>query len=131
LKIACGLYLCYLAYKIWKSSKVANEEHVENNNTKGIVKSYLLGLVTQISNPKTAIVFGGVFAAFLPADVPAYSYVLLCIASFLVDTCWYVLVSMVLSTQKAQGTYAKHKKKIITLFSGFMGLMGLKLATNI
>jgi len=131
LKIAGGIYLCYLAYKIWKSSKVQNEEHIENNNTHGIFKSFLLGLVTQISNPKTAIVFGGVFAAFLPVDVPTYSYVLLCISSFIVDTAWYILVALILSTPKAQGAYSRHKKKIITLFSGFMGLMGLKLASNI
>jgi len=131
LKVAGGLYLCFLAYKIWKSSKIQNEEHLENNNTHGIFKSFLLGLITQISNPKTAIVFGGVFAAFLPADVPEYSYILLCISSFLVDTGWYILVALILSTKKAQGAYSRHKKKIITLFSGFMGLMGLKLATNI
>jgi len=130
LKIAGGFYLCYLAYKIWKSSKLESNNKIENNNVNGIYKSFLLGLLTQISNPKTAIVFGGVFAAFLPSSVPAYSYLILCILSFIVDACWYIIVSLILSTPKAQNTYSKYKKKITTVFSGFMGLMGLKLATN-
>ncbi|NQY92796.1 MAG: LysE family transporter [Campylobacteraceae bacterium] len=131
LKIAGGIYLCYLAYKIWKSSKIQSDEIIENNNVNGVFKSFLLGFITQISNPKTAIVFAGVFAAFLPSEVPAYSYLILCILSFVVDAIWYIVVSLVLSTKKAQGTYTKHKKKITTLFSGFMGVMGLKLASNI
>ena len=88
LKIAGGIYLCYLAYKIWKSSKIQSDEIIENNNVNGVFKSFLLGFITQISNPKTAIVFAGVFAAFLPSEVPAYSYLILCILSFVVDAVW-------------------------------------------
>jgi len=131
LKIAGGLYLCYLAYKIWKSSKIQSHDEVEKNSVHGVFKSFLLGLITQISNPKTAIVFGGVFAAFLPSEVPAYSYVILCVLSFVVDTAWYIIVAVALSTKKAQNTYLKHKKKISQAASGFIGFMGLKLATNI
>ena len=131
LKIVGGLYLCYLSYKIWYSSKADNTEELEKSDTHGIYKSFLLGFITQMSNPKTAIVLGGIFAAFLPAEVPAYSYIILCVLTFIVDAGWYILVSVALSTQKAQNTYMKYKRRINLLASGFIGLMGLKLASNI
>jgi len=131
LKIVGGLYLCYLAYKIYNSTKVDENKEIPKNGTHGILKSFSLGFLTQISNPKTAIVFGGVFAAFLPQEVPAYSYLILCILSFVVDTAWYIVVALILSTSKAQNSYDKHKKKITKAAGGFMGLMGLKLASNI
>jgi hypothetical protein len=36
-----------------------------------------------------------------------------------------------MSTKKAQNAYYKHKKRIGVFFSGFLGLMGIKLAFNI
>lgn len=130
-KILGGIYLCFLAYKIWKSSKINDIQKIEKTKVHGIFKSFLLGLFTQITNPKTAIVFGGIFAAFLPANVPEYSYLILCVLSFSVDAIWYIIVAYLMSTKKAQNAYYKHKKRISIFFSGFLGLMGIKLAFNI
>lgn len=131
LKIVGGIYLCYLAFNIWKNSKNSVNPNSIDIKDEGVLKSFFVGLVTQLSNPKTAIIFGGVFAAFLPQNVPDYSYLILCIASFFVDAIWYILVASVLSTKRAQRVYSQYKKKIVTIFSGFMGLMGFKLATSI
>jgi threonine efflux protein len=131
LKIVGGFYLCFLAYKIWKS---ANEPMAQSTAHAGsgtsLFKSYLFGLATQLSNPKTAIVFAGVFATFLPAQVPQYSYYLLCSLAFVIDAGWYALVAVVLSTSNAQLAYAKYKKHINRVAGGLIGLMGLKLASS-
>src|SRR5262245_6555541 len=59
LRVAGALYLLYLAYKIWKGADtpfvVASEE---THHRKNYYKSFLLGLSTQISNPKTIVVYG-------------------------------------------------------------------------
>jgi threonine/homoserine/homoserine lactone efflux protein len=132
LKVAGGLYLCFLAYKIWiNAAKSINKEQAANQaHSKNIVKSFALGIVTQMSNPKTAIVFGGVFAAFLPLNPPEYSYIFLCLLAFFIDSGWYIVVSIVLSTQRAQHIYSLYQKGINRLASGFMGLMGIKLISN-
>jgi len=131
LKILGGLYLCFLAYKLWHS---ANEPMVFNaaptSSSSDLLKSFLLGLVTQLSNPKTAIVIGGIFAAFLPTEVPAYGYVLLCLVAFVIDFVWYSAVAIVLSTPTAQQRYARFKKHINRAASGVMGVMGLKLVVH-
>jgi threonine/homoserine/homoserine lactone efflux protein len=83
-----------------------------------------------LSNPKTALVFGSAFAAFLPKDVPDYTSYLVSASAFLIDTAWYSLVAILLSTEKAQYTYMKFKKYICRAAGGFMGIMGVKLLTN-
>jgi len=71
LKIMGGIYLLYLAYKIWKSSKADSsdtiiKETTLNNEDRGLrpyIQSYCFGLLTQLSNPKTAIVIGSMIMA--------------------------------------------------------------------
>ena len=65
-KVLGGMYLLYLAYKIWKHSdeKLSMDVKLEKSK-KSFFKSILLGFLTQISNPKTAIILGSIFAALL------------------------------------------------------------------
>lgn len=134
LKILGGLYLFYIAYLMWKS---ADDPIIANEQTEPPVKqygsfrkAYLLGLFTQLSNPKTAIVIGGIFMAFLPENIPEYSIPLLSLMAFIIDASWYIVVSIALTTASAQRVYMRFKKHINRLASGLMGLLGLKLALN-
>ncbi len=131
LKIIGGSYLCFLAYKMWKSSASTTTNHTKNYQPEhGLVKLFSVGLFTQLSNPKTAIVFASVFAAFLPKELPAYSYFLLVLLSFFIDTLWYIIVSTLLSTNKAQKVYERFKSAICKIASSFMAIMGLKLIVS-
>jgi threonine/homoserine/homoserine lactone efflux protein len=146
LKTIGGLYLFYIAYNMWKGaddavtsssqniSPLSNHKETKGNDNKdphgSYYKSYLLGLLTQLSNPKTAIVIGGIFMAFLPAQVPDYSTPLLSLMAFIIDAIWYMIVSIALTTARAQRIYLRFKKHINRLASGLMALLGLKLAFN-
>jgi threonine/homoserine/homoserine lactone efflux protein len=131
LKVIGGSYLYFLAFKMWTSSnEPLMAEHTENKINTGILKMFFSGLFTQLSNPKTAIVFGSVFAAFLPKNVPEYAYILITALAFLIDTLWYVLVATLLSTSKAQKAYVKFKKHICRVAGAFMGLLGVKLISS-
>jgi len=50
--------------------------------------------------------------------------------AFVIDTGWYIIVSVLLTTKKSQRLYIKFKKYINRLASGLMGYMGVKLALN-
>jgi threonine/homoserine/homoserine lactone efflux protein len=68
LKALGGLYLCYLGFLIFRSAKrplaiVAGS----GQGSSRPLRSFWPGVTTQVSNPKTAIVYASVFAAFLPA----------------------------------------------------------------
>lgn len=130
LKFVGGIYLCYLAYKIWKTANDPMVSTTEISDKNSLHKSFYFGLLTQLSNPKTAIVFSGIFMAFLPSEIPNYSYVFLSVMAFAIDAGWYIVVSILLTTQKTQKLYARFKKHINRVASGFMGFMGVKLALN-
>jgi threonine/homoserine/homoserine lactone efflux protein len=127
-KVLGGLYLCYLAYKIWRSADAPTEDSVAPAVQAGFFKAYMTGLITQLSNPKTAIIIGGIFAAFLPAQLPDYSIAIGVILAFVIDGTWYCLVALALSTRKAQRAYNRSKANISKAAGGFMAFMGLKLA---
>ena len=134
LKIMGGFYLFYLAYTMWKNADApladAASEGSSSNYHGSLSKAYLLGLLTQLSNPKTAIVIGGIFMAFLPEKIPDYSIPLLSIMAFIIDAGWYLIVTIALSTSKAQSIYVRFKKTINRFAGGLMGLLGLKLVFN-
>ncbi len=128
LKIAGGFYLLYMAVRIWRS---AGEPIVIPDSAKAIrisaKRSFLLGLFTQMSNPKTAIVYGGIFAALLPQSMPTTAYVVLPFIIFLVEAGWYAIVAYALSAESSRATYLRSKRHIDRMAGGVMGFLGLKL----
>jgi threonine/homoserine/homoserine lactone efflux protein len=72
LKVLGGLYLCYLGYRIYTGAKRPLATTDDRGTVGRAVRSSLwFGLTTQLSNPKTAIVYPSVFAAFLPTHLSA------------------------------------------------------------
>lgn len=140
LKIFGGLYLLFLAYRIWHSSKANNDDKDNTQNSQidaccekeiSVTSSYLLGLMTQMSNPKTAIVIGSIIMAFLPAETPPYTFIIITVLMFLSDWAWYSIVVLALSTTRAQKFYNRFKQRINQIASGLMGFLGIKLAFNL
>lgn len=130
LKLMGGIYLCFLGYKIWITANLALEPKVKNNKNNSYLKSFFLGLFTQLSNPKTAIVFSSIFMTFWPMEIPKHSNILLCVLVFIIDTGWYVIASVLLTTPKPYKFYVRFKKYINRIAGGVIGLMGVKLAFN-
>ena len=110
LKIFGGLYLLWLAFKIWTSAtELSGVGDEAMSNTNHWWQSFMLALVTQISNPKAAIIYGGIFAALLPGQIPTIMYYLLPPLVFLLETGWYLLVTLVLTAQSPRNFYLKSK----------------------
>ncbi len=65
-----------------------------------LLKTFRDGLYTQLSNPKTALVFASIFTALLPAQIPTAFYYIVPLMSFLIDVSWYSLVALVLSADR-------------------------------
>lgn len=136
LKIIGGLYLLFLAYRIWNSSKGdsnTNYEVIDDSSDSeiSVSASYFLGLMTQLSNPKTAIVIGSIIMAFLATETPPYTFIIITILMFISDWAWYSIVVVALSTKRAQKAYNRFKTSINRLASGLLAFMGAKLAFNL
>lgn len=130
LKLLGGAYLCYLAYRFWRSASQTTTDQVvlPQAHRAGWWRAFLIGLATQLSNPKTAIVLAGIFAAFLPQPTPPYAFILIAVVTFVLDLSWYSFVVLALSTRQARAVYLRFKRPIGRMASGFMGVIGVKLA---
>lgn len=131
LKLIGGLYLAYLGYRIWASAErplmIGNLAERSATRT---TRALALGFTTQISNPKTAIVYASVFAAFLPGAQSLAFDVTLVVLVFLVEAGWYALVALSLASERPRSVYLRCKTWMDRLAGGVMIGLGLKLASS-
>lgn len=127
LKVLGGIYLIYLAIVIWRNSRQSVELKSASKNSADLYNSFKLGLITQLSNPKTAIFYGSIFAALLPPNLPDITLLILVSTIFFLEAGWYSLVAFVLSSKTPRQIYLNLKQVLDRLASGVIGVLGLKL----
>lgn len=129
LKVLGGAYLVYLGYRIWRGARqtLAIELASLQCCASQPGRSFVLGFITQVSNPKTAVVYAGVFASFLPQDIPPPVLVALPIMVFAIETIWYSVVALALSAPSPRACYLASKAWIDRTAGAIMALVGLKL----
>lgn len=131
LKLVGGTYLVYLGIKIWCGAKEpisVEQTDFEKRNTWG--RAFTTALFTQLSNPKTAVFYGSIFASLLPQTVPLLVTIALPLCLLLVETGWYSVVAIVLSSTAPRAAYLRSKVWIDRTAGGVMGLLGIKLITS-
>jgi threonine/homoserine/homoserine lactone efflux protein len=128
LKVGGGLYLAYLGWRIWRSARQPLDmSGLAAETNADIAKSLALGFATQASNPKTAIVYASMFAAFLPA-APSVEFSLTVVALvFAIEAGWYALVALTLSSDRPRKAYLRYKAWLDRGAGGVMMALGLKL----
>ncbi|MBP2859248.1 LysE family translocator [Dickeya oryzae] len=129
LKVGGGLYLAYLGFRIWKGARTPLVAEIQRHDRSISLspKFLVLGLTTQLSNPKTAIVYASVFAAFLPSDSSLAFKVVIALLVFLIEASWYALVAIVLSAPKPRNLYLRGKTWFDRVAGGVMIALGVKL----
>ena len=125
LKILGGLYLAWLGWRIWRAA--AQPLDVSAGPAPS-GRAFLLGLATQVSNPKTALVYASVFAAFLPPQYGMGFAVALLLLIFLLEAGWYALVALALSAEQPRAAYLRGKAWIDRTAGAVLMLLGVKLA---
>ncbi|TQV75811.1 LysE family translocator [Denitrobaculum tricleocarpae] len=103
---------------------------LRGSKSRGFGRALLVGMTTQLSNPKTAIVYSSIFAAFLPAAFPLSLSVVLLSLIFLVESSWYGLVAVTLSSSGPRGVYLRAKRWIDRLAGSVMGFLGVRLIAD-
>ena len=128
LKLAGGAYLLYLGWRIWRSTaQPLTLDARAAPAAASLWRSFGTGLVTQLSNPKTAIVYASVFTAFLPAAFSLSLALVLALLVFLVETLWYATVALALSSSAPRAWYLQFKQRIDRAAGAVMAGLGIKL----
>jgi threonine/homoserine/homoserine lactone efflux protein len=129
LRVLGGAYLVYLGYRIWRSAQqpLVVESTLIQSPAAQPWRSFFLGLATQVSNPKTAIVYASVFASLLPSEVPSSALVALPIMIFAIETIWYSVVALALSAPGPRARYLASKRWLDRAAGAIMSVLGIKL----
>jgi threonine/homoserine/homoserine lactone efflux protein len=125
-KLAGGCYLIYLAVRIWRSADqpLTQEDAAVVEGRR--FRSFLLGLGTQLSNPKTLVFYGSVFA-LLPVDLPVWGDFILPPIIMAIETGWYTLVALAFSLPRPRAAYLRWKVWIDRAAGAVMATLGVKL----
>jgi threonine/homoserine/homoserine lactone efflux protein len=128
LRVVGGTFLIYLCFSLWQGS---NEALEGTNPSPAKNRPFSRGLLTQISNPKTMIIYVSVYGALLPQQPDAWLYLALPIAMFAIEALWYSFVSLALSTSGSRNLYLKGKKWFDRAAGAVLGLIGLSFIAGI
>lgn len=127
LKVAGGAYLIFIAVNIWRGAAQPLEVSDAGDNQRAPMRSFTTALLTQLSNPKTIIVYASLFAALLPRTVPLDLMVALPLGVFAVEAGWYSIVALAFSARHPRRLYLASKSWIDRAAGTVMGGLGLRL----
>jgi threonine/homoserine/homoserine lactone efflux protein len=130
LKIAGGLYLIHMAWGMWRNADQPLEMADTARPPRAPGSAFRLGLITQLSNPKPAILFSAIFIGTVPPGTPAWVIAALLSVVFLNEAIWNTLVARIFSFQRSKAAYISLKTIIDRSFGGLLALLGLKIAAT-
>ncbi|MBK1837033.1 LysE family transporter [Azospirillum sp. YIM B02556] len=131
LKLVGGAYLLYLAVRIWRGAAEALVVADEGRTAPaGLMRPLLFGLLTQLSNPKTALVYGSIFAALMPVEPPLWLFVFLPPAIFLIEAGWYAIVAVAFSAGRPRAAYLRSKRRVDRVAAAAIGGLGVRLMSD-
>ncbi|MBV2185919.1 MAG: LysE family transporter [Rhizobium sp.] len=128
-KLVGGAYLAYLGVRIWRGASLPlpPERAGEVERAGPAWKSLAVALATQLSNPKTALVYGSIFAAFLPAAPERWLFTALPLGVFVVEAGWYALVALVFSAEGPRAAYGRAKHVVDRIAGAVLVGLGVRL----
>ncbi|MCW0377227.1 Threonine efflux protein [Xanthomonas sacchari] len=124
--VAGAAYLLWLAWRAWRTpvslAAIAPEQQVP-----AVRSAFVMGLLTQLGNPQTALVFAGLFAALLSAQRVPAEYVALPSLAFAIDAAWFALVAGLLSAPAPRRWWLRARRPLDRLSAVLMSGLGLRL----
>ena len=130
LKIAGGLYLIYMAWGMWKTADQPLDMAETSRPPRTALSAFRLGLITQLANPKPAVLFSAIFVGTVPPHTPAWVYAALLLVVFLNETIWNTVVARIFSFNRSKAAYISLKSIIDRCFGGMLAILGLKIAAT-
>lgn len=131
-RIAGALYLLYLAWGLLKDAKTPLQVDLGSETAdRSALRSFYRAFLTQVSNPKAMVVYGSMFAALLPRDLPRLVTVAVPMLVFVIETSWYAIVALALSREASRRAYLRCKTWIDRLAGGLMAALGARLLVSV
>jgi RhtB (resistance to homoserine/threonine) family protein len=125
LRVAGGLYLLWFAVQLWRSQPEAPADAAEAATPAG--GAFWRALVVCLTNPKSVLFFGSIFAAYMGPNMPPWVHG--AAIAIVCTTCigWYTAVAWLFSTARAASAYARAQRPLDRGAGALMGAFGLSL----
>ncbi|MDP9127441.1 MAG: LysE family transporter [Pseudomonadota bacterium] len=127
IRICGGLYLVYLGLQLWRASFAAASQaqmlpgRVKNRNP------FVLGFLTNLTNPKAMAFFTSVFALALSSSTDRGTELAIVGAMVSIAFCWFSLVAVGLSVPAMRQVYMRLSRWIDRVSGTVLALFGLRL----
>lgn len=131
LQVTGGIYLLYVASKLWRSGGMAPLADLPNQGlTLTSTAAFRLGFLTNITNPKPALFFSSVFAASFPA-VPGALFQITAVAMVVSNAlAWHFFLAYMFSRPSIRSAYARSRSGVNRAAGAMVGALGLSLLIN-
>jgi threonine/homoserine/homoserine lactone efflux protein len=130
LRLLGSLYLGYLGVSIWRASRkslIVTDRETDQAKRTG-VRAFTLALLTQLSNPATAIALASIFAAFMPERMSPLFALSAGLVVFMVDAGWYTIVALALSSDGPRTAYLRHQGPIDRAVGALIVILAARLS---
>ncbi|WP_319584422.1 LysE family transporter [uncultured Pseudodesulfovibrio sp.] len=125
-KILGGLYLLYVGVTVIRSAFAKQEQAMETADP-GRAGGYRIGLLTNLSNPKSAAFFGSMFLTLLPPQLTPLQALATLALVFAISLSWYSLVAVGFSLGFMHRGYQRIRKGLSACIGSLMVFFGLRL----
>jgi amino acid exporter len=109
----------------------ASTEGVNQGRVPGLWRCFLRGLATDLSNPKTILFFGSIFAVTLHSETPAWTKVIIWSEIILISILWRIALCRLFSVPALRALYRKYEIEIERLFGALLILLGWRMTANV
>ncbi|OJU23792.1 MAG: threonine transporter [Nitrobacter sp. 62-13] len=131
LRILGGIYLVYLGIQIWRGASESTDVSASGPpHATSAARSLGIGFLTQVCNPKTAVVYASIFAALLPPSTPLWLFLCLPPLVFALEATWYAVVALAFSAPRPRSVYLCSKRCIDRVAGVVMGALGARLISE-
>jgi threonine/homoserine/homoserine lactone efflux protein len=128
IKLVGASYLLYMAWRMWRDAALPLDLGTEIRTPRSLGSAFRLGLFTQYSNPKAAVMFSSLFVGTVPPGTSWAVIAALLLVVFLNEAIWNTAVARIFSLDASRRTYLSLKTLIDRSFGGMLALLGLKIA---
>jgi threonine/homoserine/homoserine lactone efflux protein len=128
LKILSIIFLIFIGMK-----SILNKEklNLKKNDMKENTVSFLQGFSISILNPKILVWFIAIYSQFMSADNKLIFNIYLVSIAGIVDACWYILLTLVITTASTLNFFQTKIKLIKKIQGFFFIILGFILLVNL
>jgi threonine/homoserine/homoserine lactone efflux protein len=128
-KLLGGCYLVWLAIGMWRHAREPLPLTTDAP-PRAALSALRLGLWTQLSNPKPAVLLTSIFLGTVPPGTPNWVLAALLTVCFAAETLWNTLVARLFSLDRTRRAYIGAKGLLDRAFGGLLALLGVKVALS-